>query len=229
MSGPARYCLVVLLLLLTVPLVPLSAQRGRGGPGLGLNGIGPRLGENVQLALDLRADLNLTPDQVGALEELQLGIAEDVAPLEARIREVRTRVFTGETGAAPAVGELDRLLADYQTAADPYRVRIAEILTTDQHLLLQSAMFDTRPGVGWGYGTRSLGAPGGDPATGVLPRAGYYGRGLGRGYGGGWGRGRGWGGRGAGYGRGLGYGRGAGYGRGGWGYNRIPPRWGWGG
>jgi hypothetical protein len=205
---------------------PLLAQSGGAGGGLGLYGYGPRLGENVQLALELRDQLGLSEEQIASLRDLQEGIQRDVGPLQAEIDQLRAHIISGEVNRLDGLLTLEQLLAESQEVAAPYRAGVTTILTTDQHLRLQEIMWNTRPGpdTGWGLGMESI--PGPPPAAAYGPGVGaraYGGLGLGlgvRAYGGrGLGRGLGlWGGRGLGrgprafYGRGLG--RGYGLGRG---------------
>lgn len=189
MSNPKRDLTFLLTLSCFLVFAPLSAQRGWGGGGLGLYGPGPRLGENVALALDLRNELNLTSDQTRALENLEGRIRAEVAPLGDRIDHTRSQILAGELSGAQGLLQLESLLTEYQLAADPYRVEVAQLLTAEQHQLLQAAMFETRPGLGQGLGrSTALGLGRGSA------RVGGYGVGLGRGRGlarggGGYGRG----------------------------------------
>lgn len=225
---------VLVLLFLALTAAPLSAQRGWGGGGLGLYGFGPRLGENIDLALELKDDLGLTPEQIGALQELDRGVQAEVEPLDAEIQLLRNRILAGEVAGSQGLLQLERLQEDFQLAAEPYRVEVVSILTPEQHRLLQAAMFETRPGLGRGARQGYVGA-------GVAPRAvsgrlGFGGRGAvglrggpGIGYGGGPGVGYGAG-YGIGYRAGLGRGRGLGpaargYGRGFVRGGRGPIRW----
>ena len=180
MNGFRRFLVVFLTLFLVVGAEGLSAQRGLGGGGLGLYGFGPRLGENVALALELRGELGLSGEQVAALEDLGAGILLDVEPIEMEIEALRSQILTGGVTDRDGLLQLQSLLADYDVIADPYRSGIASILTVDQHLTLQAAMFDTRPYLGQPYlGQGALGVGVG------------YGRGIAYGRGGGYGFGYG--------------------------------------
>lgn len=177
------------------------AQRGAGWGGYGVNGIGPRLGENIGLALQNSDRLGLSEEQVAGLRTLQAGVEQEVAPLEAEVEALRAGMRTGEVSYATGAGELRTLLTELDSVSEPYRQRVAEILTPDQHLTLQGMMYDTRPYPGgWygragpGVGVRSWGGTG----VGVRPRAGL-GRGAAWGGRGGRGRWAGRGGRGAGW------------------------------
>ncbi len=152
----------------------LTAQRGLGGGGgLGVYGFGPRLGENIELTLQLQEQLKLSGEQVSALQELQVGIQQDVAPLEAELDALRARVVSGEVTRFAGVSQLQDLFTRYEAAATPYRTGVATILSADQHLELQVLMYETRPG-----------------AQGFLGVAGSgFGRGVGRGFGRGYARG----------------------------------------
>jgi len=205
----------------------LSAQRGLGGQGLGLYGAGPRLGENVAFALELRSELGLSDDQVRSLQVLQEGIQKEVEPLDMEIEAIRTGIMAGEVNAAEGLVLLRDLNAQYQVVSAPYRTEIAAILTPVQHQMLQGIMWETRPLPGQGVAGLGLGwAPGTGQGLGLLPGQGVglgvgtaYGRGVGLGLGraGGLGFGRG---AGLGLGRGVdrgfyrGYGRGIGRGAG---------------
>ena len=182
----------------------LSAQQGLGGQGLGLYGVGPRLGENVELALEFQDLLGLSPEQVGALEALQNGIRQDVEPLEAEIAVLRAGLMNGEVSRVDGLVELQDFLIQFQAVAEPYRIQVETLLTPAQHGALQGIMLETRPlqsralgaaglGVGWNRDFSS--------GQGV-----WLGRGAGRGFG-----------RGAalGFGRGGGPGLGRGFVRGG--------------
>ncbi|MFC1660832.1 hypothetical protein ACFL3S_05175 [Gemmatimonadota bacterium] len=177
----------------------LSAQRGLGvGGGVGVYGLGPRLGENIDLALQFREQLNLSGEQVVALQELQVAIQQDVAPLEAEIDDLRARIMSGEVMQVAGVSQLQDLFNRYQAAATPYRTGVATILTADQHWELQGLMYDSRlgqgayvgragSGIGRGFGLsagRGYWGPGGGVGLGRGLRRGVRrggGRGLGRG------------------------------------------------
>ncbi len=182
---------------------PASAQVGRR-----IFGVGPRLGENIQLALQNQDRLGLSSDQVGRLQELQSGVERDVMPLETEIEAIRSSLQTGNVGYAEGQTRLQDLLVRYETAAEPYRAGVNEVLTPSQHDTLRLMMFDTRPYPQMGYGWAGVGYG----RAGV----GYARPGVGYGYGYGYGYGR----AGVGYGRaargmawgGRGFGRGAGWG-----------------
>jgi len=139
---------------------PLEAQRGRGGGGLGIYGFGPRLGENVQLALENRGQLGLSAEQVTALEELQGGIGETLGPLHSEIDNLRYGIISGESDQVAGVADLQKLLSDYDMAAEPFQARVTQILTAEQHSALQDIMLATRPGPGSGWGVGSVPALG---------------------------------------------------------------------
>lgn len=177
---PMRRGITVLVFLALAGVgVPISAQQNPGpGGGLGLYGVGPRLGENIQLALGSRETLGLSGEQVEALQELGVGVQRDVAPLELEIEELRARIIGGEIVWTAGVGQLQDLFARYETAATPYRTRVAGILTGEQHLLLQEMMYRTRFGSG---ANLRLGRAGLGRGPGLGVGAGLPARGLGRG------------------------------------------------
>lgn len=204
MSRTGRIFAVLVGLAVAAGAGPLAAQRGSPGGGLGLYGYGPRLGDNVQLALEHQEELGLSEEQVATLRNLQQGIQRDVAPLQTEIDDLRAHIMAGEVSRVDGLLTLEQLLANFQEAAAPYRTGVTTVLTADQHVRLQEIVWGTRPGTGigaWAYGGSGLG-------LGV--RA-YGGQPLGRGVGIRGGRALGWGTR-VGYGRGLG--RGIGLGRG---------------
>ncbi len=177
----------------------LSAQQGRAGAGLGLYGLGPRLGENIELALELQDLLGLSAEQVGSLQTLRAGVSENVDPLGVEITGLRAMIMAGEVDRVEGLIRLQGLLDEYEVVAAPYRTEVATVLSPAQHGILQSVMWDGRPALGLGQGAIGPGlgtAPGLGSGQGVgyarpgalrrgvalgLGRAG--GRGLGRGIG----------------------------------------------
>lgn len=195
MSTMKRGLVVALALAVSGGAYSLSAQRGIRGGGLGLYGFGPRLGENIQLALEFQEDLGLTAEQMASLQELLAGIEQDVMPLEAGIDELRAQITAGEINQADGLVQLQELLGEYQTAAAPYRTGVTTILTADQHMRLQRIMWNTRPLQGQYLGRAGVGR-GLGVGIGVGRGAGRgLGRGVGRGIGRGVGRGVAGGGR----------------------------------
>ena len=167
----------------------LTAQRGLGvGRGLGVYGLGPRLGENIEIALQFQQQLNLSVEQVGALQELQVGIQQNVAPLEAEIYDLRARMMSGEVTQYAGVSQLQDLFTRYEAAAIPYRTGVTTTLTADQHWELQALMYNTRPGQGAYLGRA---APGLGRGFGIGAGRGIVGRGAGAGWGRRFGRGAG--------------------------------------
>jgi len=166
---------------------PISAQQGYGGGGLGLYGVGPRLGENVTLALEFQDQLGLSQNQVASLQLLQAGILQDVAPLEAEIDGVRASILAGEVSFVDGLALLQGLRGEFQAASAPYRVEVDAVLTPPQHQTLQDIMWETRP-----LQAQTLGTPGTGLGRGAGFGLGWSGRmGLGRGAGLGVGRGTG--------------------------------------
>ncbi len=187
MSIVKQSLIIIAALAVSATMSPVAAQRGVGqGQGLQVNGIGPRLGENIALALENRDRLGLSEDQVAGLQLLQAGVAEDVTPLQTEVDALRTRMRAGEVSYTAGIPQLRGLLAELDIASEPYRAGVADILTADQHLELQEIMWSTRPyDAGWysragfGYGVQPR------VGTGFRPRGGF-------------GRGAAWGGRGRG-------------------------------
>ena len=112
-------------------------------------------------------------------------------------------IMTGEVDRVEGLVQLQDLLGAYEVVAAPYRTEVETVLTPTQHGILQSVMWETRPGLGQGQGAFGLG----QGATGLglrqgvgLARTGNLGGGMALGLGRGGGRGLG---RGIGRGRGL--------------------------
>jgi hypothetical protein len=193
--------MVFLLLALSGGGEILSAQRALGRVGQGIFGLGPRLGENVALALDLQRELDLSTQQIEALEALGAEMETHLGPLEDELDFLREEMMNAEVGWSEGTLRLRESLAHYQEAAEPFRNGVADILSEEQHLLLQAAMFDTRPVYGRGLGRGVAGAPGAGLGLGYVGARGLrYGRGAGYGVRGGlavgFGRGAGYAGRG---------------------------------
>ena len=152
-------------------LTPLSAQLGRRPGGMGINGLGPRLGENIQLALENRLRLDLTDQQVAELTGLEREVQASLAPLQTEIDDLRFRILEGEVNRVDGSAQLRNLLADFEEMAAPYRTHVTEILSAGQHSQLQSIMLAARPdpwaGSGYGLGG-GFRRPIGTPAVGIL-------------------------------------------------------------
>jgi len=181
-----RHLILLLSLFFVFFSTPLSAQRAWESGGLGLYGLGPRLGENITLALELESELGLSSDQVAALEDLALRVREEVSPLGNEIDALRSQILAGGITGAQGLLQLETLLNEYQAVADPYRAEVMQLLTPDQHRRLQIGMFETRTGpgrlLGWGaMGTTRGATPGVSTRLGLGFRAGAVGRGRGLG------------------------------------------------
>jgi hypothetical protein len=146
------------------------------GGGWGVYGVGPRLGENIELALEFRDRLNLSEDQVAALQKLQQDIQRDVTPLETEIEALRGLIRNGDVAWTEGVGQLQDLFTRYDSAAEPYRTGVARILSGYQHSMLQGMMYETRLG---SVPARGLARPG----LGLRRGRGLGGRGIGLGLG----------------------------------------------
>jgi hypothetical protein len=213
----AKRCLAVILFLAVAGgAESLTAQRALGGGGLGLMGLGPRLGENVDMALQHQDQLGLSAEQVAALQEIRAGIQRDVEPLQGLMDNLRGGILRGEVARPQGWNQLQELWAEYDVAAGPYRTGVASVLSATQHQALQQLMFATRVPAGWGGGWAPGTAPGAEwdigptvPWTGALGAGRGAGRGFGRAAGWGVGRGARWGaGWGAGWAPGRGFARG---------------------
>ncbi|MFC1575866.1 hypothetical protein ACFL5A_04415, partial [Gemmatimonadota bacterium] len=107
----------------------LSAQGGLRGGGLGLYGLGPRLGENVELALAFQDQLGLSAEQVGSLQVFQTEIQRDVEPLENEIAGLRSGILAGEVDRVEGVLLLQELFSQYSAVAEPYQAGVENVLT----------------------------------------------------------------------------------------------------
>lgn len=153
--------IVVLALALSGGLNGVMGQRGMRGGGMGLHGLGPSMGANVDLALEHQEELGLTAQQIASLQEMQAGILQNVAPLEGEITNLRTQIMEGEVDREEGLTRLRALLEQYRTAAEPYRSGVTTILTVDQHRRLQAQVQSDRRAEG-----RLLGRAGGDRGMG---------------------------------------------------------------
>jgi hypothetical protein len=116
----AKRCLAVILLLAVAGgAESLTAQRALGGGGLGLRGLGPRLGENVDMALQHQDQLGLSAEQVAALQEIRAGIQRDVEPLQGLMDDLRGGILRGEVAGPQGWNQLQELWAEYDVAAEP--------------------------------------------------------------------------------------------------------------
>jgi len=188
MSFTKRMSTAFLLFALAGVVSPVAAQWGVGGQGLRVYGVGPRLGENIELALQYRDRLALSSEQVARLQQLQSGVERDVTPLGREIDVLRSSIGTGGVPYTEGQARLQSLLAEFEVAAEPYRTGVTNVLTPEQHVTLQRMLYDSRPYVGIGYGRAAAGygraAPGyGAVGPGVLWRGRMIGRGPGRGAG----------------------------------------------
>ncbi len=171
MTGTARVIGFLLAAAVGGWAAPLAAQRGPGPQGPA----GPNVGRSVDIVLEHQEDLDLTNDQVAQLRELQASLNEDVLPLAEELRTLRSAIREGSVDRTQGLRRLQALRGEMMTAAAPFRGRVQEILTAEQHTRLEALVRQNRPGAG-GFGA-------GRPGPG---RAGVFrGRGAGRGA---WGR-----------------------------------------
>ncbi len=194
MSFTKRVATGFILLAMAWAASPASAQPGPAGVGRRVFGVGPRLGENIQLALQHQDRLGLSSEQVARLQDLQSGVERDVTPLQEEIDALRASLRTGGVAYVEGQARLQDLLARFETAAEPYRTGMNEVLDPSQHDALQRMMYDSRPYPQMGYGWAGAGFGRAGVGYGRLARgAAWGGRGAGRGVGRGVGRGAGWG------------------------------------
>lgn len=125
------------------------AQTAPGG-GYRVYGVGPRLGENVELALRNAERLGLSEGQIAELNAIREGLQWEVAPIQEQIAGLRAGIRAGEVTYEASAEELRTLLVQLDELAEPYRRGVAETLTAEQHAALQQMMYDTRPYPAWG-------------------------------------------------------------------------------
>ncbi len=157
MSAMKRAMIVVLTLALSGGLNGVMGQRELRGGGLGLHGLGPRLGGNVELALEHQEELSLTAQQIASLQEMQAGIQQNVAPLEGEITNLRTQIMEDELDREEGLTRLRELMEQHRTAAEPYRSGVTTILTVDQHRRLQAQVQSDRKAEGRLLGRTGVG------------------------------------------------------------------------
>ncbi len=176
-----RMWTMALALAMGVATVPVEAQRG---PGVRGRAPGPFVGRSLEMVLEHREDLELTGDQVQALEELKEIHDRNVVPLREEMDALRAQLQEGEVDRADGFRQMEALRGRLITAGAPMRGRVQEILTVAQHRQVLAAVRISR-GVG---GRAFRGAPGRGVARGQFrgsrgglnPRQGFQGQGWGR-------------------------------------------------
>jgi Spy/CpxP family protein refolding chaperone len=126
---------------------PLQAQRGGGVRG---QGQGPNMGTSLEVLLEQRELLELTGDQVNELEVLKATMDADVTPLVENVKVLREQIRAGDVDRNEGARQLQALQGELMIASAPLRGRVQEILTVDQHRVLQQEMRSDRPGRGRG-------------------------------------------------------------------------------
>ena len=171
---------VVLVVGLGVSLAPLHAQRGPGPWGEP----GPHMGRSLDVALEHQSELGLTADQVSELRDLQAAVQRDVLPLNETMKLLRESIWAGEVDRPEGFREMQALRGELMTASAPFRGRVQEILTVEQHRKLQAMMWQIRPGLGGEEGVAPMGAirPLARPGAGAQLRGGWGGPGFNRGF-----------------------------------------------
>lgn len=125
-----------------VSLTPLHAQRGPGPwaePG-------PHMGRSLDVALEHQGELGLTPDQMSQLSELKSAVHRDVLPLSETMKLLRESIWAGEVDRSEGFRQMQALRGELITASAPFRGRVQEILTVEQHRGLQAMMWQMRRG-----------------------------------------------------------------------------------
>ncbi len=134
---------------------PLQAQRGAGmrgqmaGPNMaGPNMAGPNMGLSLDILLENQENLDLTGDQLRELESLKATMDGQVAPLAEEMTVLREQIWAGEVDRSEGFRQLQALRGEFLTASAPLQGRVQEILTVEQHRLLQAEVWQNRPGMG---------------------------------------------------------------------------------
>jgi Spy/CpxP family protein refolding chaperone len=135
---------VALVVGLGVSLAPLHAQRGPGPWGEP----GPHMGRSLDVALEHQDELGLTRDQAAGMSELRAALERDVLPLTEEIKLLREAIWAGEMDRPEGFRQMEALRGELITASAPFRGRVQEILTVEQHRKLQTMMGQLRPWVG---------------------------------------------------------------------------------
>lgn len=174
---------------------PLQAQRGAGFRG---QMAGPNMGLSLDILLENQENLDLTADQLRELESLKAIMDSQVAPLAEEMKALREQVWAGEVDRGEGFRQLQALRGEFLTASAPLQGRVQEILTVEQHRLLQAEVWQNRPGMGRAgaafqgrggafhgrggafHGRGGMGMPRGQlrgSRGGFVPRHGFYGQG----------------------------------------------------
>lgn len=155
-------------LVVAAALVPgsLQAQRGGGFGGAG----GPNMGRSLEVVLEKQQQLNLSQDQIVELQGLKNTLDTKVAPVVDEMEGVRQLVRDGEIDRDEGLRQMQALRGQMITNAAPLQGRVQEILTVEQHRILQSAVRQGRPGGGRGAAGQMRGARVGQRAGGAQTR-----------------------------------------------------------
>ena len=124
---------------------PLQAQRGAGFRG---QMAGPNMGLSLDILLENQENLDLTGDQLRELESLKATMDGQVAPLAEEMKVLREQIWAGEVDRGEGFRQLQALRGEFLTASAPLQGRVQEILTVEQHRLLQAEVWQVRPGMG---------------------------------------------------------------------------------
>ena len=126
---------------------PIQAQRGAGFRG---QMAGPHMGLSLDILLENQENLDLTGDQLRELESLKAMMDDQVAPLAEEMKALREQIWAGEVDRGEGFRQLQALRGEFLTASAPLQGRVQEILTVEQHRLLQAEVWQNRPGMGRG-------------------------------------------------------------------------------
>ena len=148
---------LVVALALAVGTVPLHAQRGGGAMG---RAAGPHAGQALDILLENQEALDLSDAQLAQIQDMKTTMDTEVAPLAEELRTLRDQIWAGDVDRDEGYRQLQALRGEILTASAPLRGRLQEILTVEQHRVLQAEVWQSRPGMGRGMGFRGPGAAG---------------------------------------------------------------------
>jgi len=146
---------------------PIQAQMGAGtrGPGARVGqgqmgqqngasnfrrGGGPNMGGSLEALLEKREELGLTGDQMRDLEGLKATMDGEVAPLVEGMKALQEKIRAGEVERGEGFRQMQALRGELLTASAPLQGRVQEILTVEQHKILQGEMRELRMSEGRG-------------------------------------------------------------------------------
>ena len=157
MMGTMRVMGAALVVATALVPVPLHAQRGGGLRGAA----GPNMGKSLEVVLEKQEELGLSQDQIAQLQELKNILDTDVVPVIEEMAGVRKMIQEGGIDRDEGLRQMEALRGQMITNAAPVQGRVQQILTVEQHRVLQSAVRQGRPGAARAGAGQVRGAMGG--------------------------------------------------------------------